>query len=579
MKFLFSQDHSFTPEKFGRVLFIEVQGKKETIKKPVGIPEEVFGNKMEKRNTELKLERKDLSKSVEKEQTLKMETAGNKIFNDIQSNIRKDLPKSQARTLTAVTYGRRIDDIAKRSQGAIDKWIKDYGRVIPSDGGMGNLKIAAVVGAVAYGNTKGGMLARLKNAAVWGAGAAAITHPAITGGLAGIMSFTGKTVLAPVIGVGIPNLIFTLIDDPRSIERALRKSARKQTSIDSTPIYQLLAKGETQRDALAKDLQTGSQNAFELRAKGLDIGDANLNNVMNDIEQYENSQRLGQPRTFPPRGITNAATFILQIAEHTLNEVELYEFRKAMWNKEASPGMIRRVLATNAEKEVLAFFEKNGMMSQLEAEMSKQSQQGVIPPAKVDLSKMFVDGTVDAGTPGFTPSNKKHGIRRFLSMGGGGMALALYAIAFLGITGLMNVKKIAQLDFWKKSIPKAAKAPFVWGAAKWENFKKLFKKSPLKELSGISKDNKWTTLEQRKVIKGLNKKDRKTVESRFNKFAKDKDDTYKNKVKGAKKLKGDQKKKALKDLKDKRKVKMEKPDFISMFEGVSDKAKKELNFK
>ncbi len=529
MKFLFSQDHSFTPEKFGRVLFVEVQREK-----PDGVPASEFDSNIT--NLDSKVDQTLLSKEV-KEQNEKMETEGNRIFDEVKANIRKDLPKGEARTLTAVTYGRRIDDIAKRSQDGIDQWIKDYGSVIPSDGGMGNLKIAAVVGAIAYGDTKGNMIGRLKNAAVWGAGAAAITHPVLTGGLAGIMTLTGKTVLAPVIGVGIPNFIFALIDNPRSIERALRKSARKQTSIDSTPIYQLLAKGETQRESLAKEFQSGSQNAFELRSKGLQINDDNLNKVMTEIEQYEKYQRLGQPRTFDSDRISNAATFILQMAEHTLNEVELYEFRKAMWNKEASPEMIRRVLATNAEKAVLSFFEKNEMMSQLETEMSTQTQKGVTPPAKADLSKIFVDGTVDAGSSEFVGGNQKHGVRRFLSMGGGGMALALYAIAFLGLTGIMKIKKLAHPDTWTKTAPKLGKKVMSFALAPLTALGTLVKKRKAKGMLRQyrkAKPEPFTKTEQSAIWKKMTTEDKKTL------IAQTKDFVKKEKKENDKKFKYDE---------------------------------------
>ena len=531
MKFLFSQDHSFTSEKFGRVIFeIEKEGKKE-IKNPVGVPQEVFNDKKEKRNTELKLERKTLSNSVEKEQKLKMETEGNRIFDEMQATIRKELPASQARTLTAVQYGRRIDDIGKRSQGAIDKWIKDYGRVIPSDGGVGNLKIAAVVATIAYGDTKGNMLGRLKNAAMWGAGAAAITHPALTGALAGIMSFTGKTVLAPVIGVGIPNFIFTLIDNPQSIVRALRRSGRKQTSIDSTPIYKLLAKGETERETLAKDLQTGSQNAFELQASGLVIGGPSLRNISSEMDAYENAQRLGQPRAFPDI-TTKSATFILQMAEHKLNEVELYNFRVAIHNEEASPEMIRRVLATNAEKDIVNFFTKNGKLKQLEAEMSAQTKSGVTPPSKADLSKIFIDGTVETGDYQFGSNTQKHGIRRFMSMGGGGMALALYAIAFLAITGIMNVRKLAQPDFWKKDVPGAGKKALTLAMAplkalvlnpvkrgKAKNLLKHYQKAKTKNDADL-----FTKKQRDAMWKKMDDKDKDLLISQTKTFVKDEKD-------------------------------------------------------
>ncbi len=569
MKFLFSQNQLFVPEKFGQVIFtIEKREKTPSVsEREVDINIDNLDSKVDKTVLKEEIERN-------KEVLQKAKGEGDQISDIIKTNILRELPGSKARTLTVAQYGRRIDDIGKRSQGAINHWVQNYGKVMP-DGWIDNLKIGAVVGTIAYGDTKGNMLGRLKNASKWAAGAAVLAHPAITGGLAGLMSFTGKTVLAPTLGVGIPNLIFTLIDNPSSLMRAIKKSGGRQTSIASTPIYELLTTGRTQTENLAKDLQTGSQDAFELRTKGMVIGDTNLNNVMNEIELYENYQKLGQPRTFPSSGITSAATFILQVAEHTLNDVELFEFRRAMWNKEASPAMIRRVLATNAEKDVLKFFEDNGMMSQLTNEMNAQRQKGKTSPT--DLSKMFIDGTVEAGSPEFTGRNEKKGIRRFLSMGGGGMALALYAIAFLSVTGVMKVQDLAHPDFWKKKAPNTLKAPFRWVGSKWESFKKLFKKSPMKALSGMAKDKKWANSKERKAIMDLNKSDRKTIKTRFETFSNNKDAVYKNKVKEAKKLKGKEKRETLKKLKE-QKVEMGRSQFESMFDGVSSKGKENLTF-
>ena len=70
MKFLFSQNHSFAPEKFGRVIFDEIPGEKETIKKPVGVPQEVWDTKMEASGLGSTVERNALSESVEEKEII-----------------------------------------------------------------------------------------------------------------------------------------------------------------------------------------------------------------------------------------------------------------------------------------------------------------------------------------------------------------------------------------------------------------------------------------------------------------------------------------------------------------------------
>ncbi len=574
MKLLFTQSLQLFSEKSGRLFFA---GEK------VGGTEVVSANDVEKKDAEsvvklgIKLEAKKLGKEVEEEQKLKkavFQKEANVMSDKIINRVKSEMPESEAMKLTTAQYGTKLENIGKRFQAEVGDFTTKYAKVIPN-GVMDNLKIGAVFGTVAYASKDGSMMERVGSAAKWTAGAAVLAHPTITGGLAKTLSFAGKEFVGKGF-VGVTNLIMEAIDNPMGLVDAMKNSNLNGKSISDTPIYQLLLHGKTANENFGKEVSVGMQNVFELRAKGLQIGDKNLHHVMDAIDLAEQDKLNGVPAAFDKTAIPSAATFIMQAAAHKMNEQEMASFRLKIWNREATPGQIRRVLANNAERDILTFFEENGMMDELQTEMTKQkvsiSQSG-IAPAQLDLAKTFIDGTAGKGVEGFNMKEKKHGVRRFMAMGGGGMALAMYVISFLTITGVMKLKGFAQPDNYTKAL-NAPKKAVSWVGAKWEGFKKKFRKSPVKTLAKLGKDEKYTDKAQMKVLGKLSKDERKSVGKKMDEWGKNKDAKLNDMKEEMKKLSGDAKKEKKKEIA--KGVNMTREQYWSMFDNVSIASKKAL---
>ncbi len=517
MKLLFSHYNFFSSEQSGKgILNVEKKETQELIStEPIKKDLNDLSQKIE---TE---EKQQLSQSVENEKKIKEGIeVGDKIYDDIRHTIAQELPESKARQLTPEVYGQNIDNIGKRFALRISNWNKSYNQIIPN-GWQESLKIGAVVGTFGYGSTEGNMMKRLQKASTWAAIAATVTHPKITSGLAIALRTAGEEVIAPVI-TGTGNLVVSLIDNPEEVWSVLKQTGSKKfQSPGTTPIYKYLATGQTESHDFAYELATGNQNAFELRAKGLEIGDDNLRNVMNEMDSYQDAKELGQSPEFSDRNIKSAATFILQMAEHRLDEKELAMFRVKLWNREAVPSEIRRVLATNAEREMLDFFkEDSSLWSKLQTEMSKQKQSGT-PLPEVDLSKMFIDRTASKGAKGFSLSRPKRGIRRFLGMGGAGMALASGVIFFLTISGVMKLQKLAQPDFYKKSIPEKTKRTIKFGAKPLAALSAFLKKNKAKGILTHFQDEKtFTKAEQKLIWKKFSSEEHKILITQSEKFVK-----------------------------------------------------------
>jgi hypothetical protein len=517
MKLLFSQQNPFFLEQSGREIF-NVE-KKEIQKIAPGVQPKKFEQSTDK--LESKIDQTQLSKSVEKEVKIKEGIEkGDKIFEDIKRTILKELPASMAQKMTPEAYGQNIDNIGKRFSARINNWNNDYNKIVPN-GWQEQLKIAAVVGTVAYGSTDGGVFTRLKSASTWAAGAAVLSHPAILSGLAALAKGVGQEVIVPAVET-IPNIIITMIDNPKSIwDAVVQTKNNKYQSVGKTPIYKLLTTGRTASHDLGKEISEGTQSTFELRAKGLSIGDENLRNVTNEMELYEEAKKRGESPKFPDKSIKGAATFILQMAEHKLNDKELAKFRVRLWNEEATPSEIRKVLATNAEREMLEFFKKDPTLwGKLKKEMnSLKSSTSALP--KADLSKMFIDSTVSSGSAGFSLTGPKTGIRRFLSLGAGGMALAGYIISFLTVTTLMTLRRGIQPDFWKKTAPEIVKKPIKYGKGFLGALAGFVKrKQSRKLLKRYQGKNCFTEEEGKKLFKDLNKKDKEKLYSQTKDFIK-----------------------------------------------------------
>lgn len=583
MKFLFSQHQSFIPEQFGRVIFDGVE-KKETISTPLEKEKQEALQPFQKEVSMLDVEvnqKKELKESLDP-----IEMAQNDA-DVISGLIEKDLGTEEfAKKLTPQMYLDRMNNISKKYEGRIDTWYKNYGKVLPN-GWEDNLKIGGVVGAVAFGNTKGGVLDRSKNALKWGSIVAVAAHPAITGGLAVVMEQVGK-VAAPTLGIAIPNLVFEMINNPGRLMTAIKESGNMDSyNVLNSPIGDLLLHGTSSQEKLTKEIQTGQQQPSVLRKEGLlrigGGGKTEFNNILDEMELYETGTSQTAFAT-GGGGVEKAATFVSQMASHQLPAEELTKLRSRIWNEEGTAGDVRAVLANNSVEEVMRFFESKkqsdpDLWNRFQAELTKTKSLQIPQISKEELKEIFIDPTASAETGGFEMKDSKHGIRRFLSGGIGGAALSLYAISFLLISGLMKVKGLAQPETYTKKPKEKAEKVAKWGSETWKSFTELFKKSPLVAIAGISaeKGKEWTNKDDRNVIKSLRGNDKKTIVKRFRKWRDEKDETYKKRIKEeTKDLKGNEKENKKKDIK--QAVEMTQDQFKSMFDGVSSETKAKLSF-
>lgn len=592
MKFLFSQHQSFLPEKFGRVVF-DVIEKKEGVTISKEKEKVNLYNSFEKERsllaneTRAKQEQNPLSKEIEKKATERAEKELDGIIKNAALEVESELSESEAKQLSAKAYLEKIPAWGEKilDDRNFQNWQTKYAKVLPN-GWLDNVKIGGVVGTVVFGNTKGGILDRSKNALKWGSVVAAATHPGITGGIAIVMEKIGK-VAAPTLGIAIPNLIFELINNPGRVMTAIKESGNMDTyNLMQSPIGELLLQGTSSGDKMTEAIQMGQQQPSVLRKQGmLRIGGkTELNTILDEMDVYDS----GISKTaFAPGGggVKKAAMFVAQMASHELSEENLQKLRSRIWNEEGTSGDVRSLLAHNSIGEVFRFFESKkqsnpDLWKRFQAELQKTKALQVPQISKAELKDMFIDPTVPAGTPGFQMKESKHGIRRFLSGGIGGAALSLYAISFLLVTGLMKAKGLAQTETYSKKPKEKGEKVAKWTSEKWKEFKDRFRKTPLKAIAGIAsnKENKWVeNSEDLKAIRALKGEDKKKVVKKFRKWRIEQDDAYKARVKEeTKNLKGKEKRKKEKDIK--QEVKMNKEKFHSMFDGISSKARATLKF-
>jgi hypothetical protein len=464
MKFLFSQHQSFIPEQFGRVFVDGVEknesGSASLEKEKEKQVFEPFRKDASLLATET-IVKKELNESLDPKEMAQNEA------DVISGSIEKDLGTEEfLKRLTPQMYLERMNNISKKHEVRIDTWHKNYGRILPN-GWMDNIRIGGVVGAIAFGNTKGGILDRSKNALKWGSIVAVAAHPAITGGIAVVMEKIGK-VAAPTLGIAIPNLVFTLINNPSRVMQAIKESGNMEVlNTFNLPIGKLLLTGTSSEEGALLEIQTGLQQPSILRANGIIQigGGTEFNNILDEMEMYE----TGTSKTaFAPGGggVEKAATFVAQMASHQLPAEELLKLRSRLCNNESTGGDVRAVLANNSVEEVVRFFESKkqsdpDLWNRFQTELTKTKSLQIPQISKEELKDIFIDPSGN----NFELKDSKHGIRQLLSGGIGGAALSLYAISYLLISGLMKVKGLAQPDFYKEKAPKAAKKIFTLALA------------------------------------------------------------------------------------------------------------------
>lgn len=581
MKFLFSQYQLFIPEEFGRVVF-DVE--KREVEQDVFLNTEKSDLATEAVTSSIKKEKKALKKESVKKGLEDAEREGELIIQKAVLDVRKDLSEAEAKKLSTAAYLEKIPDWGKKmlDDPNFQNWQTKYARILPN-GWEDNLKIGGVVGVVSFGNTKGGMLDKTKNALKWGSVVAAVAHPAITRGLAIAMEKIGS-VAAPALGIAFPNLIFELINNPRRVFAALKGT--KSENILESPIGELLLHGNSSSDTLTKAIQTGQQQPSVLRANGLlRLGNnTELNTILDEMEAYDSGVST-TAFSAQGNGVQKAATFIAQMSVHELSDDKLQELRSKLWNEKGNASDVRAVLAHNSVGEVFRFFESKkqsnpDLWNRFNAELKKTKELQIQPITKEGLKELFIDPTVAAGMEGFEMKDSKHGIRQLLSGGIGRAALSLYAISYFLVYGLMKIKGVAQGETYTTKPKEKVKKVATWGSEKWKAFKDLFKKTPLVAIAGIasSKENEWVKDDKDlKAIKALSGKDKRIVVKNFRKWRIEKDDTYKKRVKEeTKDLKG--KDKRNEEEKIKQQVEMTQDKFKSMFDGISSGAKDKLTF-
>ncbi len=435
MKFLVGQHFLNDLETSGKSVFLNV---------PSAAPDKQKSSSEEEKNfPEITTELTSHSKEIERKYLEEADREREKI----QESIRQMLgPEHAAQQLTLEQYKNKLQIIAAAHKDRVEDWSKKYEKWIP-DNYWDNVKIGGIAGTIAYISSDGTVLQRMGKAAKWTAIGAVVTHPAITGSLTTISKTIGREVLAPGI-VGIGSAVVSLIDNPQEFWDAMSQSKDWHgKSVKDIPLYKLLVTGRTNAQDFSKELATGNQNAFDLRAQGLYIEDENLRTVMDDIELYRTKEDTSD---FPEETLDKAATFLLQTAEYSLSDEKMAAFRVKLWNEKATPDDIRHVLASNARRDTITFIEKNPKLwSQLQKKM-QEKQESQIPVAQADLAKMFRDSTVSKNGTEFRFHKPKRGIRRFMSLGAGGASLAFYVLSFLTISGLMKVRNLAQVPWWKQ---------------------------------------------------------------------------------------------------------------------------------
>lgn len=531
MKLLFTQPQSLLSEKSGNLLFAL-----ENVEGPTENVAETERKDLEnKAHLEARQEQADLVTEVQEK--LRINEAiekGNLLFEKMQADIARELPEEQAKRLSPAQYGSKLEDIisGKKYQAQITEWWDNHGKLIPEDY-TSNLKIGAAIGTVAFGSTAGGIKDRLTSAAKWGGLAACLAHPTLTTGIARTASTIGKDIVAPGF-VGATNLIIEAIDNPMGLAKAFKESNLNGRSISDTPIYQLLRHGKGSQENFTKEIATGTQSSFELQSEGLQISDPNLKKVMDAIELAKLNEQNGKPANFDRTAIPAAATFVLQTAAHKMGESEMANFRLKIWNQEASPNQVRKVLANNAEKEILTFFQKDPeLWRELQSEMSRQRIENAksgVSQKELDLAKTFIDQNAESGAE-FNLENKKHGVRRFMSMGAGGMALATYVISFLSIQGIMKLKGLAQPKTYSEKLPKlaknVAKIPVKVMMIPIKTINALGKMAGLgkaqrlmRNLDNVKPKSPFNKGERKKVWKLMSKEDKKTFISQTKELVK-----------------------------------------------------------
>ena len=529
-------------------------------------------------NIKLNEARKETEKKYA-EDTEVAETEKKVLLNKISDKIKEDISPEKAKNMTLSVYTEKVNTISGRFQAEIDDYNEKYVKLLP-DSYVDNLKIGGVVGAVVYGSTADTPRESLKKAAAWGAGAALIAHPAIAGGLAKGLKFVGKEAIAPGF-VGATNLVMELIDNPKRLMEAVKNSDYKGKSFGETKIGNLL-KGSSSSEEFGKQLAEGQQNVLALEKQGLAVKDPDLKQVINVIRLTRQEEKTGKSISLDKsKFIPVVSKFLSGMESHVMSDKEMKAARFKIWNKEAAPSTTRKVLANNVTEDIRAFCEKHGLMGEIVKEQQKQevelSKKG-LKPEILDIAKTFIDTNAKEGEQGFDLSDKKHGVRRFMAMGAGGSAFALYIISFLTVNSFMKAKNLFRPSTYSSAVDKIKEAPSKWGSAAWEGMKKTFRKSPVRSLSKISKKNKWTTKEQRKLLSKLSKEDKKSVGKRLDNWSDNQDKVYKDKLASAtKNLRGKEKREAAKKVK--QEVEMTKDQFWSMFDGVSPDVKAKLDTK